>query len=189
MILQTHTSLSRSSYCTFAWLPCHQAVVTLVIAVFFSYLGLLGLFGHTGHLGHPGQPCHLGHLGHGHLALLLQPWRLAHAGQLVVSGRDVSQSYRGCTSLAFVLFSCSHPGVGHLAKYLDISKIWLWHNFLCFGLQQNVEIAPMSTCLNVIASDSLKLLDLYKMKNKTKFFEDVRPQFTSFSGIGIIIMN
>ena len=136
MILQMHTSLSRGSYCTFAWLPCHQVVVTLAIAVFFSYLGLLGLFGLTKHLGHPGQPCHLGHLGHGHLALLLQPRRLAHAGHLVVSGRDVSQSYRGCTSLAFVLFSCSHPGVGHLAKYLDISKIWLWHNFLCFGLQQ-----------------------------------------------------
>ena len=170
MILQMHTSLSRGSYCTFAWLPCHQVVVTLAIAVFFSYLGLLGLFGLTKHLGHPGQPCHLGHLGHGHLSLLFQPRRLAHAGQLVVSGRDVSQSYRGCTSLAFVLFSCSHPGLGHLAKYLDISKIWLWHNFLCFGLQQNVEIAPMSTCLNVIASDSLKLLDCYKMKNKMIFF-------------------
>ena len=70
MILQTHTSGSRGSYCTFAWLPCHQVVVALVIAVFFSCLGLLGLFGHTRHLGHPGQPCHLGHLGHGHLALL-----------------------------------------------------------------------------------------------------------------------
>ena len=98
-------------------------MVALAIAVLFSYLGLLGLFGLTRHLGHPGQPCHLEHLGHGHLAVLLQPRRLAHAGQLVVSRRDVSQSYRGCTCLAFVLFSCSHPGVGHLAKYLDISKI------------------------------------------------------------------
>ena len=77
---------SRGSYCTFAgfvklWL--------LALAIFFSYLGLLGLFGLTKHLGHPGQPCHLGHLGHGHLTLLLQPQRRAHAGQLVVSGRDV----------------------------------------------------------------------------------------------------
>ena len=176
----------------FSWFILHfcwvcKVVVTLALAIFFSYLGLLGLFGHTRHLGHPGQPCHLGHLGHCHLALLLQPRRLAHAGQLVVSGRDVSQFYRGCTCLAFVLFSCSHPGVGHLAKYLDISKIWLWHNFLCFGLQQNVEIAPMSTCLNVIAWDSLKLLDCYKMKNKTKFYVDVRPQFASLSCIHIIM--
>ena len=49
------------------------------------------------------------------------------------------------------------------------------------GFSKNVEIAPMSTCLNVIASDSLKLLDCYMMKNKMKIFEDVRPQFTSLS--------
>ena len=41
------------------------------------------------------------------------------------------------------------------------------------GFSKNVEIAPMSTCLNVIASSSLKLLDCYKKKNKINFFEDV----------------